>query len=48
MISQLRRGAWKLDAYMDLNVVVKVQLVVENIIRAVFAAVVKTIEGRFF
>lgn len=32
----------KLDAYIDLNFFIKMQLVVENIIRAVFAAVQKT------
>lgn len=32
----------KLDAYIDLNFFIKVQLVVENIICVVFAAVKKT------
>lgn len=32
----------KLDAYIDLNFFIKVQLIVENIICAVFAAVKKT------
>lgn len=32
----------KLDAYIDLNVFIEVQLIVENIICAVFAAVKKT------
>lgn len=34
-------GGMKLDAYMDLNFFIKVQLIVENIICAVFAAVKK-------
>lgn len=32
----------KLDAYIDLNFFIKVQLIVENIVCAVFAAVKKT------